>query len=461
MTDRRWEQLAAELDKSFGDHESALAALSEFAEGMFPDGLPDLRRATWHERAERSGAATGDPRADAEARLRAAEQRFRTLVEQIPAVTFMAVLGEGRNEIYVSPHIEALLGYTQEEWLSDPFLWYWRLHPEDRGLWNDEFARGCRTGGPFRADCRFIARDGTVVWVHGEARLIRDDLGRPSLLQGIAFDISDIKRAQEVLVTEAVGRAKLQEELAIARRVQTSILPRSLAVPGLEIAAAMEPAEDVGGDYYDVLPATDGCWVAIGDVAGHGLDAGLIMLMVQAATATLARTRPNATPRELLCLLNEVLYSNIRERLAGDAHVTFTLGRFKSDGTFLFTGGHEDIIVIRNDATFELMRPPGTWLGARPDIRRVTVDATLKVEPGELIILYTDGLTEARNDRRQQYDISRLCDAAVRLRGEPVEAIRDAIFKEVDAWSPLPDDDRTLLVMRYRPVDEEADPQIA
>jgi PAS domain S-box-containing protein len=450
MTVRSWEDIAAEFDIKLESPDVALGMLSELVTGMFPGGLPDLKRMTWSETNDSSSPdLSDDPRANAEARLRAAEMRFRTLVEQIPAVTFMAVLGEGTNEIYVSPHIETLLGYTQEEWLSDPFLWYWRLHPDDRATWNEEFARGCRTGGPFRADCRFMDRKDRPVWVHGEARVIRDDLGRPMFLQGIAFDISEIKRAQEVLVTEAVKRAKVEEELEIARRVQTSILPRTIAVPGYEIAATMVPAEDVGGDYYDVQPATDGCWVAIGDVAGHGLDAGLIMLMVQAATAALAKTRPTATPRDLLCHLNEVLYANIRERLGGDSHVTFTLGRLKRDGTFMFTGAHEDIIVVRQDGTLDMMRPPGTWLGARPDIKTVTVDAAMQLGPGDLVVLYTDGLTEARNGKREQYDLPRLCAAVMRMREEPCSKIRDAIMGEVSAWAPIADDDRTLVVIRY------------
>ena len=71
--------------------------------------------------------------------MKHSEARYRTLVEQIPAITFMASLQEGldENEIYVSPHIETMLGFTQEEWLGDPFLWYRQLHPEDRQRWGD------------------------------------------------------------------------------------------------------------------------------------------------------------------------------------------------------------------------------------------------------------------------------------------------------------------------------------
>jgi PAS domain S-box-containing protein len=450
VTLRDFEKIAAALDAEAEDPMHALSVMAEIASGLFPGGLPGMDHVTWAEEgAAKADEAIHDPRADAEARLKAAEARFRTLVEQIPAVTFMAVLGQGKNEIYVSPHIEAMLGYSQEEWLKDPFLWYWRLHPEDRIVWNEEFARGCRTGGPFRADCRFLSRDERVVWVHGEARLVRDSLGRPMFLQGVAFDITEIKSAQATLLNDAVRRAKSEEELVIARRVQLSILPKVTQVAGLEISAAMVAAEDVGGDYYDVQPAPNGAWLAIGDVAGHGLNAGLVMLMVQAATAALTKARPGAMPRELMTQLNEILYDNIRARLETDAHITFTLFRFFEDGRLIFAGAHEDIILVRKDGSLETLRPPGAWLGARPDIKRVTVDAMLMLEPGDLFVLYTDGITEARNSKREMYDLSRLCDRILATRELPVDQIRDAILQEVAIWEPVQDDDRTVLVVRY------------
>src|SRR5580700_10404495 len=121
--------------------EQAEAILTAMATGLFPGGFAGFEIVSWPETLDPAPGLTGTT---PEARALAVEKRFRLLVEQIPAVTFMAVLGEGKNEVYVSPHIEQMLGFTQAEWLSDPFLWYWQLHPEDRKLWNDEFARGCR-----------------------------------------------------------------------------------------------------------------------------------------------------------------------------------------------------------------------------------------------------------------------------------------------------------------------------
>jgi PAS domain S-box-containing protein len=143
-----------------------------------------------------SQAAAAEP---ADAKLRLAEVRYRTLVEQLPVVTFLAALDGGVNELYVSPQIESLLGFTQQEWLENPILWFTQLHPEDRERWHIEFARTCAAGERFRSEYRFMTRHGQVVWIHGEAQLVRDETGRPLFLQGMAYDITERKRAEEVL----------------------------------------------------------------------------------------------------------------------------------------------------------------------------------------------------------------------------------------------------------------------
>jgi PAS domain S-box-containing protein len=419
----------------------AEAFLMQMASAFFPGGDPSLEEITWPEPAP----------AAPEERLRAAEQRFRTLVEQIPAVTFMAVLGEGKNEIYVSPHIEALLGYSQREWLEDPFLWYERLHPDDRTLWNDEFTRGLQHGGPFRAECRFVARDGRTVWVHGEARLLRDERGRPSMLQGVAFDITDNKRAHAVLLERAVDAARVAEELAIAQRVQTSILPRKLAVPGLEIAARMIPAAQVGGDYYDILPTEDGCWIGIGDVSGHGLDAGLVMLMLQSSISSAVLAQPGSGPGEILRTVNLALVQNIRGRLGSRDHVTLSLLRYTPDGRFVYAGAHEEMIVVRRrGGVVVTIATPGTWLGARKDVGRFFVDNELRLDDGDLLVLYTDGITEARDEAGTMFDLDRLVESVRAVAHKPAVLVRDNILADARRFMARQEDDMTLIVIRYR-----------
>ena len=93
----------------------------------------------------------------------------------------MAALEQGDNELYVSPQIESLLGFSQKQWIEDPTLWYRQLHPDDRDRWHIEFAQTCAMGHPFRAEYRLLARDGRVVWVHGEAKVVRDEHGDSAL----------------------------------------------------------------------------------------------------------------------------------------------------------------------------------------------------------------------------------------------------------------------------------------
>lgn len=427
--------------------EELLATLSR---SLYPSGDVPLELMTWAETAfSGQGQTVIEPRS-IEERLKAAEARFVTLVEQIPAVTFMAVLGEGENEVYVSPHIEQMLGYSQEEWLKDPFLWYTRLHPDDRALWNQEFADGCRRGGPFRAECRFLARDGRTVWVHGEARLVKDEQGRPQFLQGVAFDITESKRAQQLVLETAVRTAKIREELEIARRVQTSILPTDPRIDGLDIAAVMIPADDVGGDYYDVRPTMNGGWLAIGDVSGHGLDAGLVMLMVQSATFAISSARANISPGELLTLLNEVLYDNIARRLARSDYVTLTVLRYHRSGRIEFAGAHQDILVFRAaTGIVERIRTPGPWVGIRKHIRTITTDGWFELREGDVLLLYTDGVVEAMNEAGEQFDIGRLCNTLREAHTGTPEYIRNHIVQSVRRWTHQQDDDLTLLVARY------------
>jgi two-component system CheB/CheR fusion protein len=124
---------------------------------------------------------------------------YRALVEQIPAVVFMAHLDRGIGEAYVSPQIEATLGFTQEEWLEDPIRWYQQIHPDDKQRWSVEAAQMFLSGAPLRSAYRVTARDGRTVWFHCEAKMIRRKNGRPWFIHGTAFDITELKRAEEEL----------------------------------------------------------------------------------------------------------------------------------------------------------------------------------------------------------------------------------------------------------------------
>ena len=149
------------------------------------------------------------------------EARYRTLLEQIPAVVFMASLDQGIGEAYVSPHIEALLGFTQEEWLNDPVRWYHQIHPADKTRWSEEAAQMFLTGEPLKSVYRVMARDGHVVWFRCEAKMVRRDDGRPWFIHGIGFDITEIKEAEEQLQN---ANNELRAEIVERRRIDAALL---------------------------------------------------------------------------------------------------------------------------------------------------------------------------------------------------------------------------------------------
>jgi sigma-B regulation protein RsbU (phosphoserine phosphatase) len=245
-------------------------------------------------------------------------------------------------------------------------------------------------------------------------------------------------------------KERLARELEIAARIQLSILPRNLNVDGLEIAARMMTATEVGGDYYDVLPIDNGCWIAVGDASGHGLTAGLVMMMVQTGVATLVRAEPMAKPSAVLRTLNRVLFENVHDRLQAERHMTLSLLRYERKGTLVVAGAHMDAVCWRAATqTVEMLRTPGTFLAITDDIDHVNVEQEWSLAAGDLMILLTDGVTEAENSAGKPFGYEGVLDAVEPRVTQPVAAIQDALFESVTKHSPTLADDCTIVVLRY------------
>ncbi len=133
----------------------------------------------------------------AEAALREAEIRYRSLVEQLPLVTYVSPVDEGVGNIYVSPQVEELLGYPADEWIGNPTLLHEAVHPDDLELVLADAERLRTNGDPVRSEYRYLAADGSVVWVLDETILVRDERGTPLWVQGFLVDITERKLAEE------------------------------------------------------------------------------------------------------------------------------------------------------------------------------------------------------------------------------------------------------------------------
>jgi PAS domain S-box-containing protein len=151
---------------------------------------------------QRADPALADRALPGDTQAPSLEARYRALVEQIPAVVFMAYLDRGIGEAYVSPQIEASLGFSQEEWLEDPVRWYSHIHPDDKQRWSAEAAGMFLTGNALRSAYRIVSRDGRVLWFHCEAKMIRKENGEPWFIHGVGFDITDLKQTEEALQEE-------------------------------------------------------------------------------------------------------------------------------------------------------------------------------------------------------------------------------------------------------------------
>ena len=150
------------------------------------------------------------------------EFKYRSLVDRLPAVVFMASLEGGIGDAYVSPQIEAALGFSQGEWLEDPLRWYQHIHPDDKERWSTEAAEMFISGAPLKSVYRVIARNGRVVWFQCEASMVRTEDGRPCAIHGVGFDITKLKESERTLY-EKNRQLELLKDVATSANQATSI----------------------------------------------------------------------------------------------------------------------------------------------------------------------------------------------------------------------------------------------
>lgn len=283
-------------------------------------------------------------------------------------------------------------------------------------------------------------RDGAIFKTLGD--LISSALKAAQLSRALVDEVTRRERAEQ---------GRMRQELEIAARIQTAILPKHPRVGGLELAAAMLPATEVGGDYFDVLPCPDGCWIGIGDVAGHGLSAGLVMLMIQSIVAATVYERPKLGPGQAWMALNSLLSDNLRERMGQEEHATLSLIRYERSGLLTFAGAHEDLLVYqRASGRCQCVSTPGIWVGIGTEIPpEATEERQYRLEPGDVLVLYTDGVIEAMNAAGERYGIERLVRAVEQSGHLAAPQLCEAVLNEVRGWMCSQDDDLTLLVARH------------
>jgi sigma-B regulation protein RsbU (phosphoserine phosphatase) len=245
------------------------------------------------------------------------------------------------------------------------------------------------------------------------------------------------------------ARDKLWSEMEVAQRIQTALLPKNRRLGAYEAEAVMRPAEEVGGDYYDFLETRQGeHWVTVGDVSGHGVESGLVMMMTQTTIATLVNDLSGRKPSEVFVHTNQVIRENV-SRLGGTRYMTLNIFRLDKEQVTV-AGKHQDILVWRASADrVETISNQGTWIGVVDDVRAAVEDQTIQVKMGDWILLYTDGVTEACNARGEFFGEDRLRKAFARVAGKVSlpRAVAE-LLDEVRQFAARVDDDQTLVLLR-------------
>jgi serine phosphatase RsbU (regulator of sigma subunit) len=247
---------------------------------------------------------------------------------------------------------------------------------------------------------------------------------------------------------------RMGSELDITRRLQEMVLPKreelQKIIP-LDISGYMKPATEVGGDYYDVLHHNGHVKLGIGDVTGHGLESGMLMIMVQTAVRTLLESEEN-DPLRFMDILNRTIYGNV-QRMQSDKNLTLALVDYQ-DGVMKLTGQHEELLLVRSGGKVERIDTIdlGFPIGLEENISDFIADTEVTLASGDGVVLYTDGITEAENVKGLQYGLDRLCDIVSLHWQKSADMIRQAVVDDLYAF--IGDnhiyDDITLLICKQR-----------
>ncbi len=249
-----------------------------------------------------------------------------------------------------------------------------------------------------------------------------------------------------LLAMELVDKINYRDELELARELQASLIPSVLPhVAGIEIGANNEIANMVGGDIYDFVPLPDGrLSVLFGDASGHGMAAGLVMAVAHAAFRT--QLEVDASPSAVFATLNRIL-CRTGSRRAFFGCLSLLLA---DDGTVTAAvAGHPPGLVIGTDGSVRQRLGAGAYpLGIKSDL--VWPTETARLAPGEILLLHSDGLSEARNGPGEEFGDARIeatVRAAFRL---PAQELADALSREVRAFrgDEVPEDDISIAVLR-------------
>lgn len=332
--------------------------------------------------------------------------------------------------IYVNQALSRITGYSREELLNHNM----RLlqGPDTDPATVHAIAAALRAGLDCEVVLKNYRKDGTPFWNELRVSPVRDETGALTHFIGVQTDVTERRHAAEE-----------RHELEIAKQIQLSLLPkRPLRVAGATVAGVCFPATHVGGDYFDYFHTDGRLDVVIADVSGHSVGAALIMAEARSALQAQTRFAANGKgPAQILALLNAVLYEDLS---SSDLFISLFYLQLDLASRRLYyaNAGHNCPLLSRaGHAVCEPLDAEGLILGVKKGV--LFEEKSLQIEPGDRLLLYTDGVTEALDEQGRFFDVPRLCELFSSYRdGEP-EVVIDRLISALHAFrgtAPLEDD---------------------
>ena len=389
-------------------------------------------------------------RRSAEESLREALRRreeLERIVDRSPSVVVLWLAEADWPVAFVSASIRQF-GYVPEDFTSRRLTFKHITHPGDRDrVLAEVAAHGVARHREYTQEYRVVCRDGSVRWVDDHTVVRFDANGKVTHHEGLITDITARKEAEDR------ERERHERDLRLAGEVQDHLRPHVFPDIGeVEIEAFAQPSAHIGGDYYDVLPVTDRRWgFVIADVAGKGAAAALMMAACRATLRLCATGEPSAAA--VVRRVNRALHGDMPR----GSFIALFYGILDLDTRRLVyvRAGHEPALLLRaGAAATELLPAGGLALGfdAGPIFDRTLVEGEVTLQPGDLLALYTDGITEEVNPAGEEFGRDRLAAVLQQQAGNPLAGVTAAVERELRKFAPVAtrNDDRTLLLVRPR-----------
>ncbi len=388
--------------------------------------------------------------------LRTAELKYRSIFENAVEGIYQTTL-EG-NYLIANPMLARLYGYESPAAMIAELTDIEHQLYVERDRRQEFIALMEKDGKVWGFESEIYQKDGNKRWISESARAIYNPEGKIIGFEGTVVDITQ-RKADELEIQRLTQQLqddnlRMSAELDVTRHIQQMLMPSEQelnAVDSLDIAGFMEPAAEVGGDYYDILQENGKVRISIGDVTGHGLESSIVMIMAQTAVRTLI-ANGETDPARLLNAVNQTIYANTR-RMGSYKNMSLLLLEYEA-GLIRLSGQHEELIIVRHTGEVEQIDTLelGFPLGLESNITHFVSEQQIQLYPGDVALLYTDGITEAMNPENQQYGLAQMCQVIVDNRDRSAQEIRQAIIDNLKQYIQTQKifDDITLLVLKQQ-----------